>query len=1499
MADTNRQDPGASSPSLESLLANLRNPGATSLAASSPNITVYNSPPSQIPSLSPVDVRPTTNAPQAPAAEEAGVRRAQSERLSSLLRPNATPPRPTSNTDRATSLLNLLKFSQPKAEEQAAANTPPTQAAVVVGPPASGDGALTSVQPENQGPHGRTISASDLVASFMSKSSQQRPEAPRSASESKPSPAVQTQDYLLKLLNRPKPAQAEVSNLIEKAVPDAAVTHLARELADTSLEARRSLPPDVLTAGPPPQVHPPHPAEAPAASQDASQPLFTYVNPFDQLAASSPRNRPPKIQTPRPTESRSATPKFEILRPPRNASPATSGSGELAAVHPKVDLERALVNTIAATGGARSTPETVATALEHVGDQVDQEVEEALARAEDDLDAAAKRLSEAGDHTTPLDVRTTIKNAAVVVQKELDKKENRGALEETLPAPVAQTVKAVVEEAALGNVADSWESADAEDSPPKDEPQRVIRVYNFPIKPFVSLHLKPATDPVPVLRDDQIMDIARLKKDFDQLDRTLATSSEDYIVYAMSKHGGVRLIRQDDGRDKQVFPSTNDRVFNVSLAASPPGPLSAGTEAVLATGVSGAVYWFHTTKANADLWEDDAAEGHGFILPPISTPEDTPSGGQLKTRTKTSARHPEYFAVGRGKAIHLIWPAVAASPRYLQGTSRVVNTEKYLQERSLKITTGKAGKDFSFSEDDSTIASLDKLGRLRLWDIRDLVDGVNGVVEENSYQLVPVEVKTPLITFLTSDTAEKAWPSSVMFVDKSRPYLRGTAQRYMIVGLKQNHTLQLWDLALGKAVQELHFPHDQETDGICSVAYHAATGIIVVGHPTRNSIYLVHLSAPRYNLSPVSQARYIERLARKDPSLFKPEATAIMSGVREFSLANKGQLRSLDILSRPNATVDDPDDPVYFELYVMHSRGVSSFSIKREDLGWSKEGRVLHPIDAEQHGLLEIRDLREIPSAPASEPPATEGEKASGANGQDPIPRSASKDAAGKPAATTPSRDAARPTLFNGAQDLSGTDRADKRKKKREHAGRTEEAAVSAPTASTPIKALQASAGSKTTGHAKAYKEVVELERENGTTPNVAETTWSAVGVSEQELKKIETTVTSEFSRVIAKELDGLYRRFDEDKRIQQASGDAKQDAVLRLVSSTLSENVEKSLARMIDRSIQQAVLPSIADVTASSVRRSIVEVLREELPHTLSREIRGALPDAIARVMQSPDLLRVISELVTKKVAAHVEREFVTILHGTIAPAFTELALSTSQQMVGEMERRALGQVRAVEGLRQQDNAKIDQLQDLVRSLTQTVSRMADAQTDFQREILKLQRQVMSVQPLQAAAPAEAVRASSRQHQVPVSPQRTAEQEEQDSITAMMREERYEEATIQVTIWLQSNQQTELFDRFFVRFGPTYTQSLSPLVLLSVAATVSSSLQTYIKERLDWLEACFTSIDPADADVREVLPRIMDVLIQRLEGLYMHIAETNALDPVLRKIPPLTRLARELKAAG
>lgn len=90
--------------------------------------------------------------------------------------------------------------------------------------------------------------------------------------------------------------------------------------------------------------------------------------------------------------------------------------------------------------------------------------------------------------------------------------------------------------------------------------------------------------------------------------------------------------------------------------------------------------------------------------------------------------------------------------------------------------------------------------------------------------------------------------------------------------------------------------------------------------------------------------------------------------------------------------------------------------------------------------------------------------------------------------------------------------------------------------------------------------------------------------------------------------------------------------------------------------------------------------------------------------------------------------------------------------------------------------------------------------------------------------------------------------------------------------------------------------------------------------ERLSWLEGVLAVLDPMvalpshatrdtrgieadrfpppqDPEIHEICHRIMAVVVQRLEQLYMSTAERNMGDPILRRIPSIARRARELSS--
>lgn len=1253
-------------------------------------------------------------------------------------------------------LLGLLKFGQPNAGSE-----PPQ----VTQPPSS----LASHPPyanlATPNVHGRGISASDLVSSIMGQTDS-KPPTPRAPASS----SSTHQDSLLRLLNR-NVSGTDTTHKNRDSSPQT----LSHDLARASIEGTESPRPSISPSrqkspiryfGEATATSPFDPQDVPKASP--SHQAGSYVNPFEDQAASSPLSMKPRRLTANGGTSKrikSQSPAATQNSTRRKLTP--SGNDVLHSIDPPIrdapKDERTPVEALMGIGAPSRDAETVAAALNEVGEKVDRQVENALAAAERKEKTVHVKQEEEDDVGSKVQIdaiQEHVHDAAVGLKKELEKEENKNALNEVMPDAAAKALKDVIDEAANDDTRDEGQA-------------RQIKVHQFPMRPFVSIELVQKDQPELLVREDSTTPIARFKKEFDQADRTLASATNEFIAYAIHKsNGGVRVIGQEDGQSNHLFADSRDRVFHVALSTTVGDPN--GLQRVIATGVSGTVYCATIQEPGAVLSEEEM-QLSTVIIPAFQTGTDTTSGGQLKTRAKRSSRHPQFFAIGRGKAIYVVFPSHARNSEFMDKKTMMVDADKYLAERSLKITTGKAGKDFTFSEDDSIIVTLDKAGKLRLWDVRELVDQAN----EDVSRLAPIEIKTPILSFATAHASEKSWPTSVLFVDKIKPYNKGTALRYMLLGMKQNHTLQLWDLCLGKAVQELSFPHEKETDAICSVDYHPGSGIIVVGHPTRNSVYFIHLSAPKYNLPSMSQAKFAQRLANKDSSLPKAEATAIMSGMREYSLADKGQLRSIELTPSSGEVTrlaEDEEDPMLFELYIVHSKGLTGLSVKKQDLGLSRESRVLCPVDAEAEGVIVVKDIRETMSNPASEPSTIS------VNGAIQAPMTPAKAPAKSPSKekektehteeAAPSRDAEKKKNKKAASAASDVNA-------------TPKAVVSTPqVSSSALKGVAHSGTPKDTSKDTSEPLKSSAEERGSATGSRDETV--SVGIDgaflDKELKRIEKGVSLEFNKVISKELDVLYKHFAEDKRIQEAAGAAKQDAMLRLVSSTLGDNVEKALSRIILTSIKDTVLPSIADVATNVLKQQLPSVIAQQTQLAIPSAVKQTLPEAVSRAMQGPDMIRTVTEQMSKTMSVHVEREMSKAMQNTILPSYHDLASTVAQKMKTDTDGHMRQQLMQAESSRQLDSKKIDQLTTLVSSLSDTVHTMASSQSQFQEEILKLQQKVKENELQIAAARSQAANThsptpseSASHHQI------SPEEQELEAVTAAMNEGRYEEATVMV----------------------------------------------------------------------------------------------------------------------
>ncbi|RMZ89994.1 hypothetical protein DV736_g2785, partial [Chaetothyriales sp. CBS 134916] len=1391
----------------------------------------------------------------------------------------------------------------------------------------------------------RTVSASGFVAQLVNSSAgpphpsaHSPPPEDRDVGEARSGASADTpQDALLKLLSKSK------SNSVSRT-------------ASTEFSGPRSTPqsgtdsPKPSSQAPSSQVPSQVPSQATAKTNLPPKPDFTYSHLVDSLSAS--RQQTPKAGSPLPESPRSPifksltseTPQQSIETPeivPRTGSPVDQFPYRRRKLTPRsafARAERLTRESSIRSPSAKEPAPTGETSALPPNDISPQAGKESIPTEElSPKDATVPRSSDIPlqaekEHTPTKKLPPSENPAPPSIQTPLQAgKEdipitklpladtsippsshiplhvaNQDALPATLPPEQAQGDMRLQEgvKENLQSAVDEWE--DAEDESPQEDEGHGVPVFNFPIKPFVSITLRLPSPSDVDIRPEGVMEISRLKKDFDQLDRSLASATSKYIAYALTKNGGIRVIRQDDGNDHQVFKHSHDRIFNVSFCSTSLNLPPSGQQAVLGTGVSGSVYYATLSKDDNDLFENNELDAESLVFPSWPPADENGPSAVLKTRARRSSRHPDYFAIGRGKSIHIIWPATVLNPRYgLTDNSRRVDMAKLHQERNLHIAIGKAGKDFVFSDDDSVIASLDKTGRLRFWDIRELTKESSATAARVS----PVKIDAPLLSLLTASPTEKSWPTSVLFVDKIRPYNKGGALRYVLIGLRQNHTLQLWDLALGKAVQEINFPHDNEADGICSVSYHPNSCIIVVGHPTRNSIFFIHLSAPRHTLSSsLSQASYIQRIATKDPELPKPDSTACMSGISEMSFASKGQLRSVELLPvhrAPDAPKPTDNKAPQFELYVAHSRGVTCLTITKEDLGWDVGNKPIHGVDAQQEGLVDIRELHQATVAEEfteSRSPSGEAPPVTGAASSSKKKKSKKTILASEvvdtlqPETQSSTPNQTKPTA-NGstapAQSTTSDVGISKETKKSTKKTPTQTIALShsesAAEATLPVQAVPQESSQGLVDQEIAASSHAPLSTDASSTTIVAPTKPEkvSVGISgtwlEKETDKIQDAISKEFKR----EMRSLRANIEQDRIVLDTSASARQEAVMRLVSQTLANNVERTLGDIVNSQIQQVVLPAVSTVTAHAIRDEIRGQVGKSLHDLVPRELGSQLPATLKSTLLSPQLRQSFYDGITVKITKQIETQMSDMIKKHIVPTFERLSAATAQQAASEATSQIQTELARFEEHRRRDAANIEQLNSIISGMAETLQSMSRVQVAFQEQLL-------TTGPISTTQLTPSPKTGARS--APSKPL-TKEELEFNEIADLMEQGKYEDGSIR---WLHSAQQVEIFDNIFVRYTPDYLATdVTPLVAFSIAVTVSKSLNTNTGARLEWIIAAFDAVDlndPEIADLSEDGPALLTSLIQKLESLYMTTAEEDLNNPVLRQIPPTAKKAREIR---
>ncbi|CAD6505735.1 BgTH12-01222 [Blumeria graminis f. sp. triticale] len=1414
------------------------------------------------------------------------------------------------NTDRTSSLLNLLKFSQPSAATTSS-NLP---AALSQSQLTSQDNLEAHGAPDetSQAISSQEPNESDILATFtgythskptLNENSRFNPKSSTSSlGQSIPSPSADTHAYLLQLLSQPKSSPKDIPQL--KQVDQLSISQQQNIFYENTAQKSARTEENISSTG---KINNPTVAESKLvidkddtkekSSLKNNTGIFTYVNPFDGLAASSPRNRNPKPEK----QASSFSPSVQILRNPRNenlddgrkvrSSSSSSIPNEQKNNYapkqftgPSTPLTGKLIQIEPVDGAtSQSNKDTTFERLNLGSENMNGQASLYLDREEKE-DQIESELREMLATQTSKDKESTIKSSTKYF-KEKQKEE----ISSTQSIPIASNGESdsFAKTSSNSNVIDNWESADVGDIATNEGENAVVNIYSFPMRPWTSINVKVTNEQISTFSDQAVLDIARLKKDSHNFDRNLVTASNNFIAYAMSKNGGFRIIRQNNGKDARMFTETQDRIINVVTSISSTDK----KEAVIAIGMSGTVYWTLLKDSEGDRIEEAQLGNNSFSLPPLQTTNPETTETSIKVIAQKSSKHPEFFAISRGKFINIVWPSVILEKQYFSNKiDRVVDTEGYFSNHEFRINAGSTAKDFIFSEDDTTIVSLESNGQLKFWDIRSIT--MSEILNTQPSDSRLIEVKHPITTFNNTSSVEKICPTSILFVEKFRPYQRGGAQRYMVVGLKKNHTLQLWDISLAKPVQEVHLPHAHESDATCSIVFHAATGIIIVGHPTRNSIYFLFFSAPKHIMSKsVCQAEFVEKVAAGDLSIQRPDSTAVICGMREYSFASRGNLLSIDILQSSNYdNINESDSTI--ELYCMHSKGVTCLEIGRHDLGWSVENEILHPAPADELNMVTIDILKErsitshmniLESNAQSFVPTRIVPRSTLKENELPKQFVEKSKQSETPRPTTLTNDEKKEnsSQLDVVPNASVIEKSDKKKRKK---GANDS---SNPQSSTYFKmpVIDPSSNVRT----------VNLSRVGPNGNSESQNQASHLSPSPNaDLKSIEKLLNSS--------LEKLTQEMKDEWQIHNSTETSNYDTIFKMVSSKFNGDLENIFTNIIKSEINSSIIPPISDAAINTIQTQLHEKLDAQIATYLPRELQQSLPEAVSKALHQPQLLKVISESISTTLGFNMQKELNVFLSNHIMPSVSNMVAQITQKLAADMQCRYLEQANIIEKQRHSDSIKIAQLTQLVTGLSETVSSMAAAQTEFQGQFLKMQQQAVndrrnftrsseSVSNQPSSRPHTALAAShGKPHEI------ESHETMINSIASAMNSGDYENAIVQ---WLQTRREQEFFVNYFSKFQPDFVKDLSPLLLLSLGATISVGFEgetnnEYINQRVLWLETILAAFQvhinagSADDQVRNLSPKVMDIYRQRFEHLYMRISQISIHKPILKRLSHL-----------
>ncbi|CAG8794309.1 24347_t:CDS:10, partial [Gigaspora margarita] len=409
-------------------------------------------------------------------------------------------------------------------------------------------------------------------------------------------------------------------------------------------------------------------------------------------------------------------------------------------------------------------------------------------------------------------------------------------------------------------------------------------------------------------------------------------------------------------------------------------------------------------------------------------------------------------------------------------------------------------------------------------------------------------------------------------------------------------------------------------------------------------------------------------------------------------------------------------------------------------------------------------------------------------------------------------------------------------------------------------------------------------------------TTASGTGISPAQMQ------------TILKEIKKMEDNIEDERIAHQAAETSRQEAILKIVSQTLSTNTTKLLESTIRNEVQTSVLPTLSKMVTTAVdkhaHKGMVDAVNKNIPAAIEKSVA----DNVQRVLAKTPVIESIAKGVSKSIRPVIEETFRENFTTVLIPSYQKATNAMFEQITATFEaglqdiahksaqvsysnmgsvgdQNALARLQAsLEHLTlsiqqlQQLHLQVNPQSNLTRHVEQQVNRTSD---ELQHHLAR-------------SLSGELKRILIPHNCATTQPPPTAGLEDSNNsvIERALEAQNYEDAFVAVL----ASHELPLILRLCSNVSPkTVFPPARPLlsqpVILSLIHHLSLELNKYSELKLAWMEEAVIKLNPKDLIIREHCERLLPMVKQRLEQYYYQVASQDPQSPNLKNISLLVHV--------